>query len=392
MFKIKKQLSFFDLSSGEINSLLIESSFIQFNDLNKDIDMSIMELANHCFDSQVKKDNIVEENVNATESVDIANNCIDVADNCVEVANKEAVTNVIYNNIEEESISAKDITFYNECETKDTSVLSMYFQEIGKTNNKPPVNRDEVNAYLDRIDAGDQEAYTEFINKNLRLVISVAKKFHNSNPTLNLEDLIQEGNLGVMEAIKKYDRTKETSFATYANQWIEAKIKRYKENNGYSIRIPSHRVQKINTIKKVKEKLISEGIEPTVENIVDITGFSEKVVRNTLNSELSFISINQDIGDEKKQSFETIIQTDELLLEDTVCNNLEQEELKCTFSDLLNDLSDEERSVIQLKIMQNKKLSLVSEMLSISTTEVTNIEKRALRKLKKKGHLLARFI
>ncbi|MBW2975309.1 sigma-70 family RNA polymerase sigma factor [Candidatus Woesearchaeota archaeon] len=155
--------------------------------------------------------------------------------------------------------------------------LKIYLREIGKI---PLLNRKKEQEYAKRIARGDEEAKTKMIEANLRLVVNIAKKYANCG--LPILDLIQEGNLGLMKAVNKFDLKYGCKFSTYSIWWIRQGITKALADQGKTIRIPVHTQDTIRLLIKQKKRLIKEGIDPDYKTLAELTGIKEKRIHELL--------------------------------------------------------------------------------------------------------------
>ncbi|MBU1146144.1 sigma-70 family RNA polymerase sigma factor [Patescibacteria group bacterium] len=179
-----------------------------------------------------------------------------------------------------------------------TDSIQMYLREIGKV---PLLKTEEEMALARRKDQGDQEASQRLMVANLRLVVSIAKKFVGKN--LSLADLIQEGNIGLMRAVEKFDPSKGYKFSTYATWWIRQAVTRALADQSRTIRIPVHMVETINRYQQVARQLIQDlGREPLPEEIASEMGEDVEKIRNLIQISQDTVSLDTSVGDEDEDS------------------------------------------------------------------------------------------
>ena len=235
--------------------------------------------------------------------------------------------------------------------------------------------------------AGDIAAKEKLIQCNLRLVVSVIKKYTNISSDMEIMDVIQEGNLGLMRALKDFDYTRGNKFSTYATFWIRQAALRGIHDKGYMIRIPIHYQEKQYQLYQTKEKLIKElHREPTLKEISSDTGISEKLLKEYEAQQGIRIvgSLDAPINLEKEES-ETfgdfIADTDQNIEEIAEQKELEELILQC-----LDNLTDKEKSVIKMRFGFNGEepmtLEAVGNQLGVTRERIRQIEAKSIRKLR----------
>ena len=284
------------------------------------------------------------------------------------------------NNIEfKESEMDSEITLPKD-EPEVTSSLKIYLQEINK---RPLLSLEEEQELAKQISEGNEEAKNIFIESNLKLVVSVAKKY--TGRGLSFLDLIQEGNIGLMTAVDKYDSSKRFKFSTYAVWWIRQSIQRAIEDKGRNIRIPSYMSREISKYKKAVSTLeLKLNREPTVNEIASEMNISITETTKLKKIQIDTVSINKLVGDEEDNELEDFISSTEETLEEKVITSTMQEKVR----ELLEkELTSKEADVLILRFGLNdgKPLSLreIGERLNISPEGVRKNETRALMKLRK---------
>lgn len=267
-------------------------------------------------------------------------------------------------------------------DASETSVVDdsvkMYLKEIGKIE---LLHADEEHDIAKRMSEGDEDAKETLINSNLRLVVSIAKKYMNRG--LPLQDLIQEGNIGLIKAVDKFDYTKGFKFSTYATWWIRQAITRAIADQARTIRIPVHMVETINKLTRAQRQLVQElGREPTTEELAECMGMEPAKIREIQNISQDPISIDKPVGEEEDSHLVDFISNDELAApEEEVARNLLKEDL----IKALNTLTDRERKVIELRFGLKDgvpmTLEQVGKKFGVTRERIRQIETKAIRKL-----------
>ena len=228
-----------------------------------------------------------------------------------------------------------------------SDIIQKYFKDVGK--HKLLTKAEEV-ALAKRIELGDQHARDIMVTSNLRLAISIAKKYHKSG--CEMEDLIQESNIGLMKAIDKFDWRKGYKFSTYACWWIRQAVTRHISMNKSTVRVPSHAIAISKNIQKMIEEYEEEfGTIPTTEEICEALGVSEKMAKASLDSlKLRYlISLDQPIGKdgESNRTLSDVIPDDDSV---SVEDKMDNEVFKGAILDAFKSLTKREEQVIRLRL------------------------------------------
>ncbi len=257
--------------------------------------------------------------------------------------------------------------------------VRMYLKEIGKV---PLLSSQEEQDLAERITAGDEEAKKKLAESNLRLVVSIAKRY--TGRGMMFLDLIQEGNIGLLKAVEKFDYSKGFKFSTYATWWIRQAITRAIADQSRTIRIPVHMVETINKLVRIQRKLLQElGREPSPEEIAEEMDLPVDRVREIMKISQEPVSLETPIGEEDDSHLGDFIQDDNALAPaDAAAFTLLKEELNA----VLATLTERERKVLSLRFGLEdghaKTLEEVGKEFNVTRERIRQIEAKALRKLR----------
>ncbi len=257
--------------------------------------------------------------------------------------------------------------------------VRMYLKEIGRI---PLLNFDQEIELAKKVEKGDKQAKKMLITSNLRLVVSIAKKYVGRG--LTLLDLIQEGNQGLIRAVEKYDWRRGYKFSTYATWWIRQSITRAIADQARTIRIPVHMVENINRFLRTSRKLMQElGREPTPEEVAKALGIDEDKALEIIKISQEPASLESPVGDEEDSRLGDFIHDTSA---PTLFDAASRELLKEQVDQVLATLSDRERRVLEerfgLKDGRPKTLEEVGKMFAVTRERIRQIEAKALRKLR----------
>ncbi len=257
--------------------------------------------------------------------------------------------------------------------------VRMYLKEIGKV---PLLTADEEVELAKRMEEGDEEAKRLLAEANLRLVVSIAKRYVGRG--MLFLDLIQEGNLGLIKAVEKFDYKKGFKFSTYATWWIRQSITRAIADQARTIRIPVHMVETINKLIRVSRQLLQEmGREPTPEEIAEEMGMTEDKVREIMKISQEPVSLETPIGEEEDSHLGDFIPDDEAPAPaEYAAFTLLKEQL----IDVLDTLTPREEKVLRLRFGLDdgraRTLEEVGKVFNVTRERIRQIEAKALRKLR----------
>ena len=257
--------------------------------------------------------------------------------------------------------------------------VRMYLKEIGKV---PLLSADEEVELAKRMSEGDEEAKKRLAEANLRLVVSIAKRYVGRG--MLFLDLIQEGNLGLIKAVEKFDYSKGFKFSTYATWWIRQAITRAIADQARTIRIPVHMVETINKLIRVSRQLLQElGREPMPEEIAEELDMPVERVREILKISQEPVSLETPIGEEEDSHLGDFIQDDNVPVPaEAAAATLLKEQL----DEVLDTLTEREQKVLRLRFGMNdgraRTLEEVGKEFDVTRERIRQIEAKALRKLR----------
>lgn len=257
--------------------------------------------------------------------------------------------------------------------------VRMYLKEIGKV---PLLSAEEEIEYAQRMEEGDEEAKKRLAEANLRLVVSIAKRYVGRG--MQFLDLIQEGNLGLIKAVEKFDYRKGYKFSTYATWWIRQAITRAIADQARTIRIPVHMVETINKLVRVQRQLLQElGREPSPEEIAETMDIPVERVREIQKISQEPVSLETPIGEEEDSHLGDFIQDDNVPVPaEAAASTLLKEQLV----EVLGTLTEREQKVLRLRFGMDdgraRTLEEVGKEFNVTRERIRQIEAKALRKLR----------
>ena len=257
--------------------------------------------------------------------------------------------------------------------------LKIYLNEI---NQIPLLSAEEEKELTIKAAQGDSAAKEKLINSNLKLVVSIAKKFQDNG--ISFLDLIQEGNIGLMTAIDKFDNSLGYRFSTYAYYWIKTTISRAVNQQNRSIRIPVYMVEKLSKYKKIEQELSQKyNREPTENEIAEKMDISAKEVRELKEYLSDTVSLDAPIGDDKEDSFGSFVEDNS---NGNPADNYEREDMNKILLKVLDTLPEREAGILKMRfgIGYSAPLTLeeVGKRYSLTRERVRQIEASALKKMR----------
>jgi len=266
----------------------------------------------------------------------------------------------------------------HDADLSTTDPVRMYLKEIGRV----PLLTAEQEVFLaKRVERGDIQAKHELTEANLRLVVSIAKRYHTDG--MSFLDLIQEGNLGLIRAVEKFDHRKGHKFSTYATWWIRQAITRAIADKARTIRVPVHMVEKINKLIRVQRQLLQDrGREPAPEEMASEMGMTVVEIREILKISQTTVSLETPIGEEEDSELGDFIEDEEAVRSfDAVASQLDKD----TVAEALAALPYRERKVIELRFglkgEHPRTLEEVARRFGVTRERIRQIEAKALSKL-----------
>ena len=318
-----------------------------------------------------------EELVEALKGLEVDNDSLDELYNAL-IENKIEIVGE-----DDENSSSDDGIILDDAEiTKDINIndpVRMYLKEIGRISLLTPQEEMELSV---RVANGDEEAKNRLAESNLRLVVSIAKRYVGRG--LLFLDLIQEGNIGLMKAVDKFDYDKGYKFSTYATWWIRQAITRALADQARTIRVPVHMVETINKMARIQRQLTLElNPEPSDEEIAKKMGISVEKVRDVIKISQDPVSLETPIGEEDDSHLGDFVKDiNTMTPEEYATNEILKEEIKA----VLETLQEREQEVLELRFGlidgTSHTLEEVGKRFNVTRERIRQIEAKALRKLR----------
>ena len=317
------------------------------------------------------------------------------------IEKKLSFLEVVYGRLDQEGIKIKETDSLIESVNKDRDEISyqelqdatridsdlpdavqMYLKEIGRT---PLLNTKEERELARRIEEGDESARQKLIQANLRLVVSIAKRYVNRSPHLSILDLVQEGNIGLSRAVDKFDYRRGFKFSTYATWWIRQAVTRALADYSRTIRIPVHMVETITKYTQTKRRLMQElGREPLPEEIATEMNLDVEKVHYIQKISQEVISLETPIGDDDEDStLSDFIKDETSMSPDQLANAaLLRDQIK----EVLVDLTDRERKILSMRFGLEDNiphtLEEVGKVFGVTRERIRQIEAKALERIR----------
>ena len=321
------------------------------------------------------KDNVLDDEQEDEVLAELEKAGIDV----LRIDNPDEVTDedIVLDNVEEVDVENIDLSVPEGVNIEDP--VRMYLKDIGKV---PLLTAEQEISLAQRIEMGDEEAKKQLIEANLRLVVSIAKKYVGRG--MLFLDLIQEGNLGLIKAVEKFDYRKGYKFSTYATWWIRQAITRSLADQARTIRIPVHMVETINKVIRVSRQLLQEiGREPTYEEIAEKMDMPVEKIRDILKIAQEPVSLEVPVGEEEESHLGDFIEDNNVLTPaEAAALVLMREQL----AEVIGTLTDREQKVLKLRFgLEDGKARTLEEVgkeFNVTRERIRQIEAKALRKLR----------
>ena len=280
---------------------------------------------------------------------------------------------------EGEEVEKIDFTDTGDISSTTQDPVKMYLKDIGKV---PLLSAEEEIELAKRMEAGDEAAKKKLAESNLRLVVSIAKRYVGRG--MLFLDLIQEGNLGLLKAVEKFDYRKGYKFSTYATWWIRQAITRAIADQARTIRIPVHMVETINKVTRVSRDLLQKlGREPLPEEVGEVMGLPKERVQEIMKIAQEPVSLETPIGEEEESHLGDFIQDDNVPVPaEAAASTLLKEQLV----EVLGTLTEREQKVLRLRFGMDdgraRTLEEVGKEFNVTRERIRQIEAKALRKLR----------
>ncbi len=360
-----------------------------FQDDINELSAPLQELLTKWFNSgEINEEDIITEIDDMDLNIKAVEKFYDLADKLgIKILTIEEVLEKEAEEIKKESKFGK-VQLYEEHTRSTVDVqyhdfIKLYFNDISKI---PLLTSEQERDIAKRIKKGDEEAKKKLIESNLRLVISIAKRFFGSR--LSFSDLIQEGNIGLIKAIEKFDPDKEFKFSTYATWWIKQSITKAIADMTKHVRIPVHLIDEINSYNKTYQLLFQKlWREPTSKEIGQKLGFPIKKIKKLEEVIFGNVSLDREVWDEGRDTLADLIEDNNTLRPDQFA---EKNTLRKNLDMILNMLDDREAKIVKMRYgIDGPRYTLeqVGEEFNVTRERVRQIEQKVIQKLKEHAGL-----
>ncbi len=288
----------------------------------------------------------------------------------------------------ENEVTQKELENASRIEGDVPDAVQVYLKEIGRT---PLLTKDEEKDLAKRAEKGDEDARQALMKANLRLVVSIAKRYVNRTPNLSILDLIQEGNIGLSRAVDKFDYRKGFKFSTYATWWIRQAITRALADFSRTIRIPVHMVETMSKYTQARRALLQElGRDPLPEEIAVEMGIDVEKVHQIQKISQEVLSIEAPVGDEEDSTLSDFIADEKNV---TPAQSTARSLLQDLIKDIMNDLSEREQKILSMRFGLEDgvthTLEEVGKVFGVTRERIRQIEAKALEKIRDHRHAKA---
>ncbi|TSC68654.1 MAG: RNA polymerase primary sigma factor [Parcubacteria group bacterium Gr01-1014_70] len=277
--------------------------------------------------------------------------------------------------------------FKEDVEHISSDSVQMYLKEIGKI---PLLTPDKERELAKRVEKNDEEAKNMLVQANLRLVVSIAKRYVGRSTNLSLLDLIQEGNLGLFRAVEKFDWHKGFKFSTYATWWIRQAITRALADQARTIRIPVHMIETISKYQQVRRRLLQDlGREPLPEEVASEMGIEVEKVHHIMEISQETVSLEAPVGDDDDEAsvLGEFIEDDRML---TPAQEVDRRILRDQLRGILEDLSPREQKILKMRFGLDDgithTLEEVGKEFGVTRERIRQIEAKSFEKIRQHAH------
>ena len=279
--------------------------------------------------------------------------------------------------------TSTDKFLHEDVEHISSDSVQMYLKEIGKI---PLLTADKERDIARKIEKGDEEAKNALVQANLRLVVSIAKKYVGRSTNLSLLDLIQEGNLGLFRAVEKFDWHKGYKFSTYATWWIRQAITRALADQARTIRIPVHMIETISKYQQVRRRLLQDlGREPLPEEVASEMGLEVEKVHHIMEISQDTVSLEAPVGDDDDEAstLGEFIEDEKML---TPAQEVDRRLLRDQLRSILGDLTPREQKILKMRFGLDDgithTLEEVGKEFGVTRERIRQIEAKSFEKIR----------